>query len=264
MVTRGDFFKIRLKGPDASPDLVPAVQLAEVMKAVDAMLRGLIALRHPGISEDAVVVGLVQISRRSVGLAFSSNFKEAGGEAAAEVSYAVKKRDLSTLPASAAEKLGEIFSFAAKRKWDTHLSARTSGGLVTATVHPDTRFIVPTPTVIQGETTLYGEVERAGGTTPVISLRLPNDERISCQVSRELAREFGHRLYQFVGVVGTARWSTPGFKLEAFTALRITEYEDTPPSLAVAELAAVLREHWAGTDDVLAEVRKLRQSEDLQ
>ncbi len=264
MGTRGDFFRIRLKGPDASPDLVPVSQLAEVMKSVDGMLRSLIASRHPGVSEDAVVVGLVKVTRRSVGLAFSSNFEEAAGAAAVEISRAVKKRDLSPLPVTTAAKLCDVISFAEKRGWETHLTARAAGKLMTATIFPDTKFKVTTPTVILGETTLYGEIERAGGTTPIVSLRLSNDDRISCQVTRELACEFGQRLYRFVGVVGSARWSSPEFKLEAFTPYRITEYEDTPPSQAVSELAAVLRPYWTGTEDVLGEVKRLRQGEDVK
>ncbi len=263
MGKRGDFFRIRLKGPDASPDLVPVSQLAEVMKSVDGMLRSLIASRHPGVSEDEVVVGLVKVTRRSVGLAFSSNFEEAAGDAAVEISRAVKKRDLSVLPVATAQRLKDVISFAERRGWEAHLSARAAGKLTTATILPGTVFRVATPTALQGETTLYGEIERAGGTTPIVSLRLSDGDRISCDVTRELACEFGQRLYRFVGVVGTARWSGPDFKLVSFTPYRITEYEDTPPSQAVAELADVLRPFWAGTDDVLAEIKRLRQGEEV-
>jgi hypothetical protein len=125
-------------------------------------------------------------------------------------------------------------------------------------MRPDFQPRLVEPSVIEGETTLFGEVERVGGAEPKVALRLPDGSSVYCEVTKEQARELGKRLYQPVCVVGTATWRLPTYIIEAFRLHKVTDYEDTPPSVAISELARVLAPHWADVDDVVAEVERLR------
>jgi len=61
---------------------------------------------------------------------------------------------------------------------------------------------------IQGETTLYGQVEKIESSPPKIWLMLNDNETIMCEIKESLAIELANYLYQWVSVFGQAKWNS--------------------------------------------------------
>jgi hypothetical protein len=72
---------------------------------------------------------------------------------------------------------------------------------------------------IQGETTLYGQVEKIESSPPKIWLMLNDNETIMCEINESLAIELANYLYQRVSVFGQAKWNSSNYSIESFKIL---------------------------------------------
>ena len=88
-----------------------------------------------------------------------------------------------------------------------------------------------------GGSSLFGVVEDVGGVTPRIVLRIPPDERVTCEADEELCKKVGARLYEHVVLEGNATWDANTGELLAFQAERLGSYQDVP----IAEAFKVMR-----------------------
>jgi len=72
---------------------------------------------------------------------------------------------------------------------------------------------------IQGETTLYGQVEKIESSPPKIWLMLNDNETIMCEINESFAIELANYLYQRVSVFGQAKWNSSNYSIESFKIL---------------------------------------------
>jgi hypothetical protein len=96
----------------------------------------------------------------------------------------------------------------------------TKGKDVLAKIEPGTYARLAKQLLVEGETSITGRVERAGGATAnKCSLRLPDRSALLyCDVDGpDLARKLGEKLYEDVAVSGKARWIRGSWKLVSFT-----------------------------------------------
>jgi hypothetical protein len=94
---------------------------------------------------------------------------------------------------------------------------------------------------ISGPTTLYGHLERIGGTVPKAAIRLLSGSQFSnCSLSKELARRLAPRLYAEIGLIGNAVWNANTYDLISFEALDISPYTGTSVKKAIENLSALI------------------------
>jgi hypothetical protein len=104
---------------------------------------------------------------------------------------------------------------------------------------------------IQGETTLYGKVERVGGKTPTVWLRISDSERMICEISESLAIELANYLYQWVSVSGKAKWNVSNYEIESFEITSINkDYQDMPLNEALSHLSQEIGHYYDNIDPV--------------
>jgi hypothetical protein len=118
-----------------------------------------------------------------------------------------------------------------------------------------------TASLLEGETELFGKVERVGGATPRVALRVAEKLAVYCDVSMEIAKELGHHLYSWVGVAGKARWNPFDGSIETFRVERLLPYEEVPITQAVVRLAEAVGKYWGEVRDVVHEITTLREDE---
>ena len=111
---------------------------------------------------------------------------------------------------------------AVSRSLDSPILLKTPGrdGVVLATIVPTSYSHVSKSLFVEGETTLFGRVERVGGATErKCGLRIPNRVRmLFCRVaSDDVARRLGQKLYQNVSAQGTAHWMKTTWRIVRFT-----------------------------------------------
>ena len=126
---------------------------------------------------------------------------------------------------------------------------------------PTTRFPVPAVSpLVTGTTTLYGKLLRIGGdNSPTAEVRFLDDEKIACKVcSVDLARELAARLYEIIGVRGTASWATSDMSLQDFRIEHLTGYRQTSLTEAFESLRELAEEHYQKIGDIDAFVADLR------
>jgi hypothetical protein len=255
-------FQIRFTGGDVHPSTVPAHELADLLNAAEQAVTSLAAQNFPDLDPSSVLVGLVGIRDASLGLEFTSNRPDVVAPAFHRLAMGVKTRSCEGFPSRGIAGLEVIASFTARRKCRAEF--RKGGetiGEPLAVMDETFAEGLPERPKIQGETVIYGKVERVGGVEPKVVLRLSSRESISCHLSEVLARQVGGRLYEEVGLKGDATWDAGDYSLLYFHAKEVTPYQSAGLARAFSELAGVAASHFSDVKDVEAFVREARYGE---
>ena len=80
-----------------------------------------------------------------------------------------------------------IHKFVTSQKCRAEFRLPNGSRQLEATITPDTIIPAEESPPIEGETTIFGKVERVGGVDPKIVVRLSDKEAVSCAVSEALA-----------------------------------------------------------------------------
>jgi len=250
--------EVRLVGAEIAPGLVRSKELAEILDSVEDMIASVIVVEDPSLKKDEIVVGLLSVGEGSMTLQFASPLPDLVVPAFREVAKAVESDDYERLPTGSVSALGRIATFSRKHNSNVEFHGPNGDGVieVLAVISPSIT-IRPTPLMI-GSTTMYGKVIRVGGRTPRVMIELPNGESVYCEIEYELAKELGQRLYSWAGFYGTAKWDPKDLSVQDFSIDKITEYEDTPLTEAVAKLSEIAGKYFEDVDDVEGYISALR------
>jgi len=204
-------------------------------------------------------VGLTGVRDTSLALEFASNRPDIVTPAFQRLAAGVRARSCEDFPSRSLGGLEVLASFSKRRK----CKAQFWSGAVNATeplavMDEDFGDAIPVRPRVRGETVIYGKVERVGGVEPKVRLRLADGDGLSCRLSEALARQLGGRLYEEVGLKGTATWDAGDYALLYFHADELTRYEPAGVKVGFAELKAVAGPHYANVEDVVSYVRELR------
>jgi hypothetical protein len=236
---------IELKGDGVAPGLVRSHELAEILATIEEGLNDIARRAHPEVK--TAVVGLAGISESSLALHFSSPTYEAVGIAVDLFVAALADDELVGLPRSALGSVSKLVAFS-KRHTRARVivrSERTPGAF--AIVHPETR--VPDPRVISGSTTIHGRVVRVGGRDPKARLEIAATESVTCKVTKAIAKELGHQLYESVSLSGFATWDPDSLTLLTFSAETVSQSHSRPPVDALREISRLVGKHLKERDD---------------
>lgn len=248
-------FEIRLR--DLTPEATSLSDLAKLLNDADKALRALVETVEL-VEESDLVVGLVDIVRGSNVLRFGSPQVERAQTMWRVLTDAVAEDKAHTLPEPTKAFVESMVAVARKRNTAVELA---DAPLVAprVVIDPLKDLTLRVPTVV-GETDIYGVVSRIGGADPKIRITLDEGYPISCSTTHQLARQLGSRLYERVGLRGTAIWNTSDWSIQSFRVTEILEYQDTPLREAIAELATASGPSaWADETDIEQAIAKLRQ-----
>lgn len=236
----------KIDGSGVSPETVKLRELFEILFLVE---QSLVATAKSAGAKDAddLAVSLVRISDGSneATLAMSPRMYKA----AATISHSLANDDFDPLPVQAQASLRQLWGKAKTRAWTFDIHPNGKGnGVVQASIKPQHEILRVGD--ISGPTTLFGEVERAGGSArPTAWLRLISGENIVAVLKNTaLAEELGARLFKVVGLEGEATWDLNDWKIKKFRADRLTEYQNTDIVTAFENLATVAGDFWDDVD----------------
>lgn len=226
------YVAIHIDGPNVTPESVSLGDLVSLLSSVEAIVREL-------VGEDAkhdLVLSLPLVERGSSVYKLWTNHPEETRFAIQEVEAALAANDVASLPVRVQKHLRELSHLAERYNGIVEMYPDPSNKKIVARIHPPGSQ-QPTPLLLSGQTTIYGQLVRVGGSEPKARLELTTGEVISCRVSRELAKLLGPRLYERIGLVGTATWDTTDWRIVSFVAHELLPYQDTPITLAFKALA---------------------------
>lgn len=210
--------KLKLRDPlnKTRLDTVPVSELFSYLKLYE---QAVLACTHQA-GDDKPVVCLVGLSESSV--LTTLRHSPACVSAALAIKVALLSADFTQLPIKCHEKLVEFSRVLTSRGVTATID---DGQGKPAEISPE-RPVLPRKVVtLQNKTTVYGRCERVGGETPKAAIRLfASGVQLDVMLTTELAIELAKRLYDFVGIEGTAVVDVATGEAVSFNAERISPY----------------------------------------
>ncbi|HEV2855629.1 MAG TPA: hypothetical protein VHC97_22770 [Thermoanaerobaculia bacterium] len=240
-------FQVKISGP--RPDEVSAHNLAEIISSLEDSIVSFVNTHGLEFPETGPALSLVNVAEGSDLLTFS--VFEPVAPAVAVISTAVAKNFYQHLPSDTHDAIYRVSETVRKAGWGLEFIENERAGIEAAVITPEHGVTRPSPPpTLSGTTTLLARCLRVGGaTTPKAELRVVQGGRlINPEISEELAKQLGHRLYEEVVVEGVGRWDTRTWDLLDFTIKRIYEFDRIDPKLAIRELAEAAGDNWDEAD----------------
>ncbi|MEO2088517.1 MAG: hypothetical protein ABGY75_03340 [Gemmataceae bacterium] len=208
-------------------------------------------------------VSLAGVSERSIFI--SQHLSERCRLAVSVILSAIATGDFSRVPADAHGKLVTFSRQLVGQGRFARLSGAGGPEVEISASHPIPEF---TPKLVKHKTTLYGKVVWAGGIRTYKAIISLNNAGRSIEVqveSAELVKQLAAKMYEVVGIRGTAWTDLRSEKMTDFRAESITRYRGNlaDPIAALNEMATQHPDVWAGVD-VPALISKMRDDEGSQ
>lgn len=255
-------FQIKFNSKDIHPETIRMRDLAEVLLNIEKGLSSIIKKNTDGMIFDEVGASLVSIKPGCAALELQSI--DAASEATVRPAMthlvrAIKSRQIETLPPPAQKTIEAIEHFSLRYQCKTEFRLHSTNKNPNAVIKPPKKIVLAEATPLEGETTIYGKVESAGGVgTPTVWIRTPDNARIQLVVSQKDAPKFGEKLYQWIGIKGNACWDEKANSIIRFKMKEIVKYECKPFAEAMEELSKQLEGFLKEVDDVdqiMSEIR---------
>lgn len=258
--------EIRFIGGDARPADIRASELAEVLKSIENMLVAEVQTENREISREALGISLTQIEDQSVGLRFATRLPSLVVPVFLLISQCVRTNSYAELTNASTQNLRSLVNFAHERKYRAELISYWSETHDRSSDQADVRAVIDENTrvtearVLEGRTTLYGRVVRAGGRSPKIMFET-RGRILYCDATERIARQAGERLYLPCGLEGTAKWDADTLDLQEFVAESVVPFENRNVADAFAQIRARFGQYFDAIEDVDAFVADLRRDD---
>lgn len=250
-----EVIEIRFVGGDIAPRNVRAGDLAELLEAVELLVQSNVLREHDELTPDDFFLALGEVHEGSLALQFTSPIPQVVVPTFEKVADLVQTERFDLLPAPANEALRRIALFNRKNRCVAEFRAG-GGEAVLATVASN--LVIPPAPRLDMRTTLYGWVQEAGGKRPNVHIETIQGQRIVCAGSRAQVKQLAERLYDMVGIVGTARVDAATDGIIEFVIDDILPYTAIPIDAAMRELRDATGQGFDGVD-ADAYVRALRE-----
>lgn len=172
---------------------------------------------------------------------------------------AIQARDYTALPSASIEHLRKVSALVTNQHYDLEISASGIGAATPTVVGATSSFNLPEVHLVSGGTTLYGKLIAVGGETTQASIKLGDGSRIDIALTKKMARRVAPKLYKTIGLIGTATWELPEWKVVAFKATAVANYDaDVTADDSIKKLRKIVKDRWDHIEDVEAFVHNLR------
>ncbi len=246
-------FEVALLG-DAAPEQLPLRVVSDALAAVQDLASGRDPYELQAVP-DELAIGLLDVRRgsavfqcvaRDPQLALS-NLTLAGQLLAAPVYDDNKSDRLAAMlhPLAELSRIAKSLACTVVVRVSKHETSLLS-------VLEDTYSRVSGSILVRGETTIIGQVERAGGATEMrCLLRVPNRRKLLyCDVKdKQLVRRLGQHLYESIAATGVATWINRSWRVQSFEIHDFTQPRLGPVDEMIKTLRAAGLDSWDAIPD---------------
>ncbi len=227
-----EHISLKFTGNGVAPANTRCKELAALILAAEELL---LSMNDDDADEPGELpLCLVEVQDKSLGLKFAAMI--AGVTVWLDVASIINTGRFDKMNPKARQAFGEIVSFVKRRGCSASLVDSTRGVIASF----DYSISLPADQKFRGKSSILGEVLRVGGEEPKVRLRLPSGKTLSCDTSESVARELGHRLYDFVTCTGVATWDYATGEVLRFRIEKARAFNRVPASKAFANLAAAM------------------------
>lgn len=249
----------KFDGEGVHPGRIRSKDIGEVMAAVEDVIATMILNQHDQIEikKESIVIGVSEIKQGCLELCFDTNDYSLSVPAIDALREAFELNNLIKLPLDVRKGFEKIIGFNKKYKCSSTVTT-VEGGLTVFALTEESE--IPYAPLIKGETVLYGEITRSGGTdSPRIQFKTLSGQTIYCDSSKKIAVEAGRRLYSEVAVKGIAEWSPEDRQIKTFDIVEILNYESSNILDAFRGLSDRFSDSFSGIESVESFVSELRE-----
>lgn len=229
------------------PQAFTGREVAALIINLEDSLRSVAKSQDAVLHDDNLYISLVEVVHESAGYRFAPSIRQVATSFAI-LAASVQSKNYENLPPKAITGLKEIQKIIARK--EDCVGVFISGGEVISKITKNTDISIPTIGKIQGETILYGKIQRVGGVDPKVVLRLHGGQLLSLDVNESVARSVGNRLYTEVGLKGYATWSYHENEIVTFKVESLTDYNDNPIDEAFEQLRGLIGKYWDENQDI--------------
>ncbi len=233
--------ELRFEGNGIKPSKVRASEVATLIASFERSILAIVREEHPELSEDFVFISFDEIKESSLALKCIAHKPQLYvAPAYSKLTVAFVNNNFNSLPNESIEDLRVIQRFAKKHACD---GVFLKNGERLASFNSEVDISYNDEGIVKGETTIYGEVKKAGGETPRVQLKINDSYTISFEVKKDIAVHLASNLYKEVGLKGIARWDKKTFKILDFKAEGIIEVQENTLVDAFKELNTLFGDH---------------------
>ncbi len=248
---RDNHILLEVSGTGASPERISARNLGRILTALEKVVIVLAQQIAPELPESDLFISLVDVKHGNSGdYTIALPLPSIQLAAFNQFTTLLEKNALDKLPPTAIEQADEIAKVSRKEGYVISFAARTNGHIARTTINPDTKYVVPLQSHVEGETVIYGEIERVGGKTPQVVIRISENQTIAAKCSRKMAELLSPHLYKTRGLKGIAKWRLEDFEIVEFMVTDLEPYEAIPIERALSDLRDVAGPYYDAIDDV--------------
>jgi len=248
--------KIRFSGEGITPRAISASELADVIASYESALLHTIHRDNPNLKDASIRISLTDIKEGSAEYYLEPNYQEEILVAANKINTAIKEGKANTLPYKTIESLSSLWKFTRIKNCIAELNGSTQ--VEPLEISADTEIKIDESFFYKGETTIYGELERVGGSKPRVRIKTDKDEVIYSDVLPSMAKVLATKLYETVALKGLATWRVEDYRVEAFKADDYVLIEEIPLTESIKELSDIIGKYWkdiSSPNEYLNEIR---------
>lgn len=226
MVTSADtHFEVVLEGAGLHPSTTPIGVLGNMLRTLSEAIQS--ANPDPASEDPQAVTGLLAVEEGSTRLRFVGPGWVAALMTA--TSTAVASSEWKQVPETARKAFRQLAETAEERDWTVRVhSVQPSHDFDFRLDVADSIPLDTTRVFVTGTTTLFGRCLMVGGKRPRAQIELASGTVIRSKVTKTLARELAKRLYDEIGLIGTAKWSVGSWEVVAFDATGLSPFLRQP------------------------------------
>lgn len=243
---------------DIKPIQIKAGDIANIITAIESMVESQIYQKNPNLKKEPLILSFTSIRSESIDLQFHSPFLKDTISVFQKVGQAINDNNYSGLSETTYKAIDTIAIFTRKHHSRVEFIHQNSKRNVIATITSDT--ILQRPPALKGETIVYARVIRVGGKEPKVEIETVDGNTLFCQAPIEIITKLGGKLYQIVGLIGSAEWGINLSDIEQFKITGVTDYERTSIKKAIDELAQATKEYYSDINDVEKYISNIRGS----
>lgn len=247
MENDSEIIELKFEGNGIKPSKVKASEIADLIRSLEDSIMSIVRSNHPELDEDYVLISFEEIKESSLSLKCRAH-KAASYVIPAymAITASFEQHNFNNLPKTSIEALRTITRFSKRHDCD---GAFIRNDHRLATFNPKTEVAYRATDLIKGETTIYGEVKKAGGEVPRVTLRINGEYSIHFEVKKEIAIQLASQLYKEVGLIGTATWDRNTYRVLDFKAKGVVNLETPTLKDTFTGLYGLLGDHLDRIED---------------
>lgn len=250
MLRLEELIEVKLKKRNLRPEGVMARDLVDMLCQVEKAVSAIAQYGKTSIIEGDTSFALVSIRRGSAAYRLKPCVPDIS--IPAFESFAQSINNPESLPRGARASIENISAFSARYNTVIEFRSKANSKSPIGVVRPKVVLPIVSHPEIVGETTLYGQVESVGGADPKAWVRLDSGQRIGFDVNKTQAKLLGSRIYDDVGLRGTAHWDSVSKQVNVFKLSEVLPIKD----VSAVEAFEALKSEFGSFFDELPDVAK--------